>query len=89
MWYNLKKEEEQKMVPANIQDALLDELKELTPENGSRLLEVARSMKTNHRSEAPTLEDVLRNLPIWDEERAREMEEIIEEGCEQIDLSRW
>jgi hypothetical protein len=77
------------MVPANIQDALLNELKELTPENGSRLLEVARSMKAQHLSEAPTLDEVLHNLPVWDEERAQEMESIIEDGCEQIDLSRW
>ncbi|HZK75725.1 MAG TPA: hypothetical protein VFD13_02345 [Candidatus Kapabacteria bacterium] len=68
---------------------MLDELKEMSPENGNRLLEVARSMKYKHSLEAPTLDEVLRSLPIWDEERALEMENIIEEGCEQIDLSRW
>ena len=77
------------MVPAEIQDALLDELKRMGPENGERLLEMARAMKRPNASKSHTLDDVLRGLPVWDEERAREMEEIIEAGCEQIDLSKW
>ncbi|HEY3875710.1 MAG TPA: hypothetical protein VGM92_09550 [Candidatus Kapabacteria bacterium] len=75
------------MVPVEIQDALLDELKQLTPKNGNRLLEIARAMH-EYRS-AASLEEVLDGLPVWDEERANEMERIIEEGCEQIDVSKW
>jgi hypothetical protein len=77
------------MVPAEIQDALLDEIKRIGPENGKRLLEIARSMNVLPRQKKRTLEEILRDLPVWDEERAREMEEIIEAGCEQIDLSTW
>ena len=75
------------MVPANIQDALLDELKEMSPENATRLHEMARSLRRKPSSKEHTLEEVLRNLLVWDEERAREMDVIIEAGCEQIDHS--
>ncbi|MFI5201931.1 MAG: hypothetical protein ACHQNE_06060 [Candidatus Kapaibacterium sp.] len=76
------------MVPANIQDALLDELKELSPENGSRLLEVARSMKTVPLRDT-RIEDILRNIEPMDAEQARELEQIIEEEFEQIEPSEW
>ncbi len=76
------------MVPANIQDALFDELKEMSPENGSRLLEVARSMK-DALQRGSRIEDILRNIEPMDAEQARELEQIIEEEFEQIEPSEW
>ena len=76
------------MVPAEVQEELLDVFKELSPENGNRLLEMARSMKTT-RMRGSRIEDIMRNIIPMDHESAEEMRRIIEEGCEQIDESQW
>lgn len=78
------------MTQPSIKQQILDDLDRLPPELQRRAQELVHGLTASvSRPEGTPGKYLARFSGILDEEGAREMERVIEEGCERVDLERW
>jgi len=78
------------MTQPSIKQQILDDLDRMPPELQRRAQELVHGLAVStSRPKGTPGKDLLRFAGILDEEGAREMERVIEEGCERVDLDAW
>lgn len=70
-----------------VQEQILDDLEQLSPEEQERAGEMVHRLVTGPRG--TPIEELESVSGILDAESAGEMREAIEEGCERIDWNEW
>lgn len=78
------------MTQPSIKQQILEDLDRLSPDLQRRAQELVHELAVSSvRSRGTPGKDLARFAGILDDEAAREMERVIEEGCEQVDLDAW
>jgi len=78
------------MTQPSIKQQILDDLDRMPPELQRRARALVHGLVVStSRPEGASGKDLLRFAGILDEEGAREMERVIEEGCERVDPDAW
>lgn len=75
------------MTPSTVKQQILEDLDRLSPELQRRAQELVHGLVV--RPAGTPGKDLVRFSGILDEEGAREMQRVIEEGCERVDLDAW
>ena len=76
------------MVSAVIKDELLSRIDQLPVELQRRVIAFADALVLSNPKGTPG-RDLLRFAGTLDEDSAREMQEAIEDACEQVDVNEW
>jgi len=78
------------MTEPSIKQQILDDLDRMSPELQGRAHDLIHGLAaSDSRAEGTPGKDLLRFAGILDEEGAREIERVIDEGCERVDPDAW